>query len=73
MYSVVVRRQCAVQDGHDNISRMVVVVAVQVAFSFHPPIPGFLFDMTPSADQSLLIGVDVYAYLLVQVNLIVNL
>lgn len=61
MYSVVLPRQCAVHDGHDNISRLV-VVAVQVAVSFHEPIPGFLFDMSPGADQSLLIGVDVYAY-----------
>jgi hypothetical protein len=35
MYSVVVGGQCAVGDGHDNISRVIVVVAVQVAVSFH--------------------------------------
>jgi hypothetical protein len=68
MYSVVVGGQCAVQDGHDNISRVVVVVAVQVAVSFHQPIPGFLFNLTPGADQSLLIGVNVYAYVLALFN-----
>ena len=69
MYSVVDRRQCAVGDGH-VVSRVVVAVQVAVAgfVSFHKPIPGFLFDMTPSADPSLLIKVDVYAYLLVQVG-----
>jgi hypothetical protein len=52
MYDVVDGRQCAVQDGSCHISRVIVVVtvAVQVAVSFHLPIPGFLFDMSPSAD-----------------------
>jgi len=64
MYSVVDREQYAVGDGHVNLANGCGCGSqsggVQV-ISFHKPDPGFLFDMTPSADPSLLIGVDVYA------------